>query len=181
MFAFWLIITLISYPTKYKLYIRSFLTVPYCIIDDGAPVKVTNWPLKWKTKPILEHYEKWIDRFIGHCSFNNPQIKIKSMNFRDKANWPEFLMKSIAFTGIEESADLMELSKSLSKSIRKIKTFKYFQDVSVTNWSSWRSKLQEQMISVGKSNHPVKIVFKCKENVSIFELAQNYSEKTLLG
>ena len=71
-------------------------------------------------------------------------------------------MKSIAFTGVEESADLMELSKALGKAFERLERLNIFKDVSVTI-----DEANDQLIDNNFINeapvHSVKIIFKCKE------------------
>ena len=74
----------------------------------------------------------------------------------------------------------MELSKSLSKAFERLE-FKHFQMFRLQ-----LIKAEDQTTGTDDTSGTtqfiqLKIVFKCKENVSIFELAQNYSERHCLG
>lgn len=129
----------------------------------GAPGKV-NWPLM-EDEPILEHYEKMNSTDLSATAASiNPQIKIKSIEFTGiNRTDREFLMKSIALAGIEESADLMELSKSLSKAFERLERLNIFKDVSVTIDQAEDQSTGTDDTSGDNPVHPVKIVFKCKE------------------
>ena len=115
-------------------------------------------------EPVLEHYEKLNSSDLSSTAASlNPQIKIESIQFTGlKWTDPEFLMKSIAFTGVEESADLMELSKALGKAFERLERLNIFKDVSVTI-----DEANDQLIDNNFINeapvHSVKIVFNCKE------------------
>lgn len=111
-------------------------------------------------EPVLEHYEKLNSSdFSSTAASVNPQIKIQSIQFTGiKRTDPEFLMKAIALTGVEGSADLMELSKALNKAFERLERLNVFKDVSVTIDQASNESVDEE-----NPVHSVKIVFQCKE------------------
>lgn len=98
--------------------------------------------------------------FSSTAASVNPQLKIESIQFTGiKRTDPEFLMKTIALTGVEGSADLMELSKALNKAFERLERLNIFKDVSVTIDQA----SDEPPGNDENPVHAVKIVFKCKE------------------
>ena len=119
-------------------------------------------------EPVLEHYENLnSSELTATAASINSKIKIESIEFKGlKRTDPEFLIKTIKLTGVEESLNLMELSKGLNEAFERLERLNIFKDVSVT--------IDETNRDVGSENanyliddeypvHPVKIVFKCKE------------------
>lgn len=109
--------------------------------------------------PTMEHYENLNSSdFSATAASVNPLIKIESIKFMGiNRTDPQFLMKTIALTGVEGSADLMELSKALNKTFERLERLNIFKDVSVT--IDQVNDTQNPIDEV----HSVKIVFKCKE------------------
>lgn len=113
-------------------------------------------------EPVLEQYTNVNSSdFSATVASINAQIKIKSIQFVGiKRTDLNFLMNSIASTGVEESTNLMELSTALNKSFEKLERLNIFKDVSVTIDEAEET---EPIDLIDNPVHSVKIVFKCKE------------------